>query len=368
MYASPVRAAFDLVTNQVSSLSNGPTHFPLRDTLATGGTATVRVGAAWHLPRLLADLHVEAADVLAAAGLPPGLFDSPDNTLTYPELEQLLLACERYSGRDDFGLLVGQRSGLAELGLAGRAASCGDTVGDALRRLSQHLNLHDGAGTLGLVSVGRFTRVIYAIAEPGTSDTRHMQLGSVAIAFNVLQDLCGAAWLPKLVTVACRGPSNPRACQKFFRAPIHFNSDESALVFESHWLGQPLLPLDPIGRRRIERELAAEEQLLHANFPATVRRLLRKQLLLGDCSMDRIAATLGMHRRTLDRKLQRHGVRYGELVESVESEVARQLLRETGLQVQQVAESLHYSTAANFSTAFHRWTGMTPSEFRRQQH
>jgi AraC-like DNA-binding protein len=74
----------------------------------------------------------------------------------------------------------------------------------------------------------------------------------------------------------------------------------------------------------------------------------------------------GMHRRTLDRHLQKHGLRYGELVEGVEEAIARQLLRETDLHVQQVAESLRYSSAANFATAFRRWTGMTPSEYRRQ--
>ena len=105
---------------------------------------------------------------------------------------------------------------------------------------------------------------------------------------------------------------------------------------------------------------------MHADFPATVRRLVRKQLLFGRCSMDAVAAALGMHRRTLDRKLQRHGLQYGDLVDSVKNDVAQQLLRDTRLHVQQVAESLRFSTAANFATAFRRWTGMTPSEYRRR--
>jgi AraC-like DNA-binding protein len=33
--------------------------------------------------------------------------------------------------------------------------------------------------------------------------------------------------------------------------------------------------------------------------------------------------------------------------------------------VQDVAEALRFSNAANFATAFRRWTGVTPSEFRR---
>jgi AraC-like DNA-binding protein len=73
-----------------------------------------------------------------------------------------------------------------------------------------------------------------------------------------------------------------------------------------------------------------------------------------------------MHRRTLDRQLQRCGMHYSDLLESVKTDVAHQLLRDTDMQVQQVAESLDFSSAANFATAFRRWTGLTPSEYRRQ--
>jgi AraC-like DNA-binding protein len=92
---------------------------------------------------------------------------------------------------------------------------------------------------------------------------------------------------------------------------------------------------------------------------------VRKQLLFGQCSMDSVAESLGMHRRTLDRRLKGRDIQYGQLVDSVKHDVARQLLRDTGLQVQQIAESLRYSSAANFATAFRRWSGVTPTDFRR---
>jgi AraC-like DNA-binding protein len=82
--------------------------------------------------------------------------------------------------------------------------------------------------------------------------------------------------------------------------------------------------------------------------------------------MESVAALLGMHRRTLDRKLKKHGVHYGKLLDSVKRDVACQLLRDTHLQMRRVAESLHYSSAANFSTAFRRWTGVCPSAYRDQ--
>lgn len=349
----------------MSRLASGHRYLPVRTVLAQDVTGILRIGAVWHLPSLLRELGVDLDDVLVTAHLPPDIFGDPDNLITYPALERLLLACERRSQRDDFGLLIGRRSRLQEMGLAGEIARCSDTVGEALGRFLEHFNLHDGAATMALVSAGGFTRFIYAIAERGLTDTRHLQLGAVTIAFNIVQDLCGSEWLPTVVTIACRSPASPRACQRFFRSPVRFDSDESAIVFEGRWLDRSLPPVDPVVRRQIETRVVAQELQLKADFPATVRRLVRKQLLFGQCSMDAVAAALGMHRRTLDRKLQRHAVQYGALVESVKQDAAGQLLRDSRLQVQQIAESLGFSTAANFATAFRHWTGMTPTEYRR---
>jgi AraC-like DNA-binding protein len=169
-----------------------------------------------------------------------------------------------------------------------------------------------------------------------------------------------------VVTVACSAPSNARPCQQFFRAPLRFDSDETALVFESHWLDRPLPAIDPLKRSQIEAQARARRATILADFPKAVRHILRRQLVSGELSMDSVAARLGMHRRTLDRRLKQHGVLYGDLLESIKREVACQLLRDTRLQMQQIAESLRYASAANFSTAFRRWTGVTPSVYRRQ--
>ena len=199
------------------------------------------------------------------------------------------------------------------------------------------------------------------------SDTGQLQLGAMALAFNILQDLCGPRWLPTVVTVASRAPSNLRPCQKFFRAPLRFDSDESSIVFESHWLDRPLPQVDASSsgggsRPRCRRE----EKRSWPTFREALRSILRKQLVIGEFSMDSVATLLGMHRRTLDRKLKRHGMHYGELLESVKRDMACQLLRDTQLPMQRIAESLHYSSAANFSTAFRRWTGVCPSTYRSQ--
>ncbi len=123
---------------------------------------------------------------------------------------------------------MGQRSRLVDMGLAGQVALCADTVGEGLQNFADYFSLHSTAATISVISSGGYTRLVYAIVEHGMTDTGPLQLGAMALSFNILQDLCGPEWLPTVVTVAGNAPANLRPCQKFFHAPLRFDSDESA--------------------------------------------------------------------------------------------------------------------------------------------
>jgi AraC-like DNA-binding protein len=340
-------------------------YFPVPVGEAVPLPGLLRINAIWDLPVLLRELGLELAEVLAAAGVNARIFENPDNPIAYPDLERLLLECERRSGRDDFGFLIGQRSRLRDMGLAGRIALCGATAGAGLRNFVEHFNLHDSAALVSVLESEEFVRFVYAISEHGMTGTRHFQLGGITIAFNILQDLCGRDCLPSEVRFACRAPANPKPMQKFFRAPLRFDNDESSLVFSRAWLARAMPSVEATERQRVRAAIREQHAQVLANFPATVRRILRKQFLLGRGSMDEVAALLGMHRRTLDRRLQRDGAQFGAILESVKADVARQLLTDTNASVQQIADALHYSSGANFATAFRHWFGTTPTAFRR---
>jgi AraC-like DNA-binding protein len=366
MYSSALEPSFEIVTKSVRIVGERPKHFYARNTGSAGSPGSARVAAFAALPAVLGEFGIELRDVLDESGLQADIFSDPDNLVPYPVLGHLLAVSARHTNCDYIGLLIGQRSRLATMGLAGQIALCADTAGEGLQRFAEFFTLHNTAATISVISAGGFTRLVYAIAEPEMRHTGQLQLGAMALGFNILQDLCGPGWLPAVVTFASSAPSNLRPCHKFFRVPLRFDSDESSLIFESHWLTRPLPEVDPSKRRQIEAEVLARRAVSLANFPTTIRNILRKQLVIGEFSMDSVAALLGMHRRTLDRKLKQHGMLYGELLDSVKREVACELLRDTHLQIQKVAESLRYSSAANFATAFHRWTGVTPSAYRRK--
>jgi AraC-like DNA-binding protein len=311
-------------------------------------------------------LGLDPDRLLRDARLPPGLFEAPGQSIGYTELERLFKACEQAAACGHIGLLVGRELRLRDVGAAGGAALAATTVGEGLRNFVAYCNLHDTpVNTRHAVDDGR-ARFTCSITEHGIADTRHFDYLGLAITFNVLQDLCGRQWQASTVRFVSRKPYELAAFESLFNTSLEFDAGTSEIEFEAHWLDQSPPPLEADTRTAIAAELQQARAEMLADLPSALRRIMRKRLLLGDFSMDDVAAQLSMHRRTLDRRLQRHGTTYGELLESVRDDIARQLLRDTRFSIQRIAESVRFSSAANFATAFRRRAGMTPTEFRRQ--
>ena len=71
--------------------------------------------------------------------------------------------------------------------------------------------------------------------------------------------------------------------------------------------------------------------------------------------------------RTLQRRLRDAGLTYTRVLDEARLEAAAQLLREPELRVVDVAVDLGYSDQANFTRAFRRWAGISPTQFRTER-
>jgi len=67
--------------------------------------------------------------------------------------------------------------------------------------------------------------------------------------------------------------------------------------------------------------------------------------------------------RTLRRRLSEHDTSYLSLLDELRAALARKLLQEPALTIDDVAQRLGFSDTSSFFHAFKRWTGSTPSSF-----
>ena len=75
---------------------------------------------------------------------------------------------------------------------------------------------------------------------------------------------------------------------------------------------------------------------------------------------------MGFSVRTLQRQLHDEGTTFSEALDAVRHELATKMLQGSNKTIGEISVALGYTSVANFSRAFNRWTGTSPSEFRNQ--
>jgi AraC-like DNA-binding protein len=87
--------------------------------------------------------------------------------------------------------------------------------------------------------------------------------------------------------------------------------------------------------------------------------------MAGALAIEKTASDLGISSRTLQRRLQREGVSYSEVVEKSRLEVSCIMLADPSMRVYEIATSMGFADPSSFSRAFRRWTGVSPMEYRK---
>lgn len=102
-------------------------------------------------------------------------------------------------------------------------------------------------------------------------------------------------------------------------------------------------------------------------FSAKVRSALTELLPCGNGTADEVAAKLNVSRRTLQRKLKEENTTFQQQLNGVREMLARHYIRNTDMSSNDIAFLLGYSEVNSFLRAFSLWTGMSVSEYRKQQ-
>jgi len=333
------------------------TRFPPAD-------ATVRVGSVWAIPELLRELGAEPLDVLKEAGLEPTIFDDRQNLISLSARGRLFEHCVKATGCRHFGLLVGQRGGLHTIGLVGLLVKNSPDVGTALRNLVRHFRVHLRSAVTYLEVDGDVAMLTYDVLQPDLGGIEQTYDGVVAVMLNIMRSLCGPDWKPLEARFAHRRPDDVRPFRRFFDVPLTFDAERCALVFESRWLDSRVREADPELQQLLQSQIDALQPGIDEDFAGHVRSVLRTALLTGHGSATQVAELLGMHPRTLSRRLQSLGTSFQQLVDEVQFGIARQMLEHTSIDVSEIAASLDYSDASAFTRAFRRWSGTTPGAWR----
>ncbi|MGM0563745.1 MAG: AraC family transcriptional regulator [Pseudomonadota bacterium] len=310
---------------------------------------------------------VSESELLHGTGIDYRKVKTGDLLISPEQVERLILNALDLCP-EDFGLSLGQSLNLSAFGIVGYAALSSPTTGDALYIASRYmpvvmpmLNVKlEQSGDRAWLDLSLTCRV-----DPRVESVLiEITLASLhAMASHVLRD--------RMPPVTLEITARPRQHQQQYArekgALLVGERPGNRIVFNRDVLDEPM-PLANFNtyKMSVEQCEAMLDRLpgLNRNLAAGIRqRLLYQDLPLP--SQEQVAQELHMSTRTLHRFLQREGTSFREIAREVLTMQAKRLLEESDWRIGKIALELGYSDSANFSRAFRRDTGVSPSTYRR---
>lgn len=151
-------------------------------------------------------------------------------------------------------------------------------------------------------------------------------------------------------------------------ATLRFNAQFTGSVWRQSDFNRPIVGADPRMATYLvhhaERSLA---ELPEDALEQRARRAIDERLVAGEADQKHVAKALGMSVRSLQRALRDCGTTFSTLLDQARRNRAELLLSRPELSASEIAFMLGYSDPRAFFRSFRRWTGTSPSEYRRER-
>ncbi len=270
---------------------------------------------------------------------------------------------EKATGDTAIGLVVGRYARATDIHSIGFGMLAASSIRDALQRLIRYRRALHSTMELDLEREGD-TEALEIQSDPSEIASVH----GIDAFFVSLLKFCMNLYGPgfRLVGVELMRPKQqPARYEESFKCPVSFAAERNAILFDSQVLDSPLASenrdLAFQSDRVIEQYIASLDP---DEVSSRVRELLLELLPSGEASGDSIAKKLHKSMSSLQRALRAEGTSYRDLLEDTRRSLAEQYIAEQSYNLAQIAYLLGFADQSNFTRAFKRWTGMSPSEYR----
>ena len=317
--------------------------------------------------RALESYGLDAQPILQEAGLDVDKNYSPAERIPVLKTKKLWELSVQYGCDPCFGLTYAayiQPSALHGLGLSWIASH---SLKDGLERLVRFQRILSTDLQLEL----RETQAGYCIyGALGQKDTP-IQFpdaafdATIATIYKICRIMLGPDIKPIRVSVEHPAPPCKERFEQFFRVPVNFDADETAIEFDKKISELPAASANP-ELTRINDQIVIDylNQFEQDDIVTQTRKYIIDHLPSGVPRQAIIASDLNMGLRSFQRTLSRSGTSYTEILSSVRHEMACYYLKAPNHPIIEITYLLGFTDSSNFARAFKRWNGQSPNHFR----
>ena len=330
-------------------------------------TALIRAAGMRGAAALLRERGVAIEPLMERLQIPHAALADEELRISLPAYGQLLEWASEAAACPDLGLQLAERQDISILGPLAIAMQNAADVGEAMQVASQFLHAHSSGMRLGLY---------LDTPAPGQTSLRLTLIIPAWLPRRQLLELCLAdlhhflAFLAQSSppVLAVHLPHTPVAAREryieLFGCPIVFGNAHAEMVVPSDFLDQSLHGAVAALHRLSLEYLKLAFTAGGKSMQDQVEEILRRALASTRGRREVVASLLGLHPRTLQRRLAAEGVTFSAIVDAVRREQARHWLTASDVPLAHVADILGLADQTVLCRNSARWFGGSPSVIR----
>ena len=320
-------------------------------------------------------LYRKILNCAIAEGMSRSDFDHLPTTLEESKKSEVIAADEFLTAHeflDDhlkpgFAVRVGQQMIIEDYGVLGLSWRTCSRVGEIFDRSERYFKLLSNTYVWQIQEDDYVSHIILN----REAHRRGMELSSEAslsATVVVLRAMSEQAISPIQVRFKHGKPKDMTSFTEAFRCPILFNQPQYAITYRTEDLELRTAKADASINRYLLQQVDEKTKGIKIpgnKFVRDVEALIQDALPSGIPSIHHISDLTAMSNRTLTRRLSEAGVTYRDLIKKTQENIAKELLRKNVQSIGDIAFLTGFSEQSAFNRAFKKWTGLTPSEFRK---
>jgi len=319
-----------------------------------------------HIVQLAARWQIAPAVLLEGTGIYEAQLEDSHGKVSGLALRTLFLRAIQLTHEPGLGFFFGLQLKLSSHGMVGFAAMTSATLRDALRVAERFFALRAPFLSLHVVEQDEQAALELASVFPDTEVRAFVTESLFTALVQMARSVLGRP-VQAMFELNYPEPAYFTGFAHLWPGPVRFGRPVSRICFAPALLDESLQMADAVAARQALSE--CERELGNLNETSSLLASVRRQLGArerGYPSLTELARERHVSPRTMKRRLAEQGTSYQTLLDELRRDRALKLLEIESRTIEQIADQLGYSDAANFNRAFRRWLGRSPSAWREQ--
>jgi len=291
----------------------------------------------------------------------PNDLTSPDSDYTYlPEttLKNLMQILGSKTSKEDFGILVWSACKNVYIPRFVGQLKQTHSLKGALDEFGQLLKLKSSSADVYTKYSGGKWWLVREKNGNGELWFKYAEMFSVIFISELLKALTDGRWQPSEVGIRSSDPTDFHALPEMSKAQFFTERPVTAFLIPDE------LMLSPITAPSKSKPDTTADIPMY-DFLSSFKLAIKPYLSMGKLPIKIAAEILNLNVRTIQRKLEKEGVTYSEVIEQMVLEQILQLLKCETVPITVIAAKMGYSDSGHFTRAFKRLMNMTPRQYRK---